>query len=139
MRKYRLSLIIYTFSFIVMAASLSSCATVFAGRKNTVHIKSGSPGGAQVYLDGEYLGDAPFKIRISKYKLQQGSILEIRKEGFETVQYEVRRSPHIGYVLADILSGFIPLVIDVADGNIYRPNTRNVHYTLSPIGPQATE
>ncbi len=139
MRKYRFSLVVYAFSFIFLATVLSGCATVFAGKKNTVHVKTGSPSGAQVYLDGEYLGDAPFKMRISKYKLQHGSILEIRKEGFETMQFEVRRSPHIGYVVADILSGVLPLVIDVAAGNIYRPNTRNVHYTLAPIGPQATE
>lgn len=123
-----------TIVFIIMViVGLNSCATVFAGKKNTVNIKDGTPSQAQIFLDGVYLGDAPFKERISKYKLQHGSIIEIKKEGFETMSYEVVRSPHILWIAADILSGSIPLIIDVANGNIYRPNTRNLKYDLVPL------
>ena len=119
--------------FFISALLLSSCATILGGKKNTIKINAGSPEQAQVYLDGKYIGDAPFKKRISKYDLQEGSIIEIRKDNYKTMSYEVTRKPHIIYVGADILLGVIPLIIDVADGNIYRPNTRNIHYELKPV------
>lgn len=109
-----------------------SCATILGGKRNTLNIKSVQPDSAMVFLDGVYLGQAPIKIRISKYKLQHRSMIEIKKQGYETFYYEVLRSPHIGYVVADILTGVIPLIVDVADGNIYRPNTRKIEYHLVP-------
>lgn len=116
-----------------MTAALSSCATILDGRKNTIKVNVGSPVAAKVYLDGEFIGETPFKIRIEKRKIQEGSLIEIKKPGFETLQYEVIRFPHVGYVLLDIVTGVIPLIVDVADGNIYRPNTRNIEYELLPI------
>jgi hypothetical protein len=117
---------------IVITIGLNSCATIHGGKRNTLNIHSGQPDSAMVFLDGVYLGQTPYKLRISKYKLQHRSMIEIRKEGYETFYYEVLRSPHIGYVVADILTGVIPLIVDVADGNIYRPNTRKIEYVLVP-------
>jgi hypothetical protein len=109
-----------------------SCATILSGKKNTINIKHGTPEKALIYLDGEFLGEAPLKMRISKYKLQHGSMLEIKKEGYQTQRFEVVRSPHTWYVVADILTGVLPLIIDTANGNIYRTNTRNIEYILVP-------
>jgi len=129
----KIQIIIVRLFIISMVLILSSCATIFGGQKNTIQIEAGSPEHALVYLDGKLLGEAPFKIKISKYLLQDGSIIEIRKDGFETMIYQVHRSPHIAYVAADILSGVVPLIIDVADGNIYRPNTRKIEYELVKV------
>ena len=122
------------FFWILISAFLwSSCATILDGRKNTIKIEAGSPENAQIFLDGKYLGDTPFKTRVSKFDLQEGSIIEIKKEGYESMEYEVQRSPHVMYVGLDILMGVVPLFIDVADGNIYRPNTRKIEYELLPM------
>ena len=124
--------IFLVFLGIVFVLTMNSCATIFGGKRNTIHVKMGSPENAMVYLDGELIGEAPFKIRIEKRRIQEGSIIEIKKEGYHTMQYHVIRSPHAGYVILDILGGVIPLVVDVADGNIYRPNTRKIEYVLLP-------
>jgi len=129
----KIQILIVGLILISMALILSSCATIFGGQKNTIQIEAGSPENAQVFLDGKLLGEAPFKIKISKYLLQEGSIIEIKKAGFETMIYQVHRSPHIAYVAADILGGVVPLIIDVADGNIYRPNTRKIEYQLVKV------
>ena len=120
--------------FLLLATVLvfSSCATVFGSKRNTISVEAGTPEEAQVYLDGKYLGDTPFETRISKYELQEGSIIEIKKENYETMSYEVKRSPHVGYVISDLL-GVVPLLIDVATGNIYRPNTNKIVYDLKEI------
>ena len=120
------------FLLIVVVFSLSSCATIFGGKRNTIKIEAGLPEKAQVYLDGKYLGETPFEARVSKYDLQEGSIIEIKKENYETMTYEVSRSPHVAYVISDLL-GVVPLLIDVATGNIYRPNTNKIVYDLKEI------
>lgn len=122
-----------------LMVTMVSCATVFGGRKNTIKVEVGTPIQAQVFLDGQYLGETPYKARISKYKIQEGSIIEIKKEGYETFTYQVERNPHLLYVAANVVSGALPLIIDVADGNIYRPNTRNIEYHLVPINDQALQ
>jgi len=109
---------------------LSSCATIWGGKKNTINITGNVPK-AQVFLDGEFIGMTPIiKMRISKYQLQEGSIIEIKQDGYQTYTYEVFRRPHVGYIVLDILSGSIPLIVDVANGNIYRPNTRKIEFDL---------
>lgn len=133
MRLLRFTNFIILFTGIVFILIHTSCATILSGKRNTISVKSGDPAKALVYLDGELLGETPLDMRIEKYKLQHGSVLEIRKEGFETMYYEVVRSTHVLYSAADILSGVIPLIIDVANGNIYRPNTRKVEYVLVPV------
>ena len=122
----------HIFLLLAMVLIFSSCATVFGGKRNTISVEAGSPEKAQVYLDGEYLGETPFNTRISKYKLQEGSIIEIKKENYETMTYEVKRSAHVAYVISDLF-GVIPLLIDVATGNIYRPNTNKIVYELEEI------
>ncbi|NPD44791.1 MULTISPECIES: hypothetical protein [unclassified Lentimicrobium] len=116
-----------------MVTTMSSCATILGGRKNTIKVNAGSPLAAKVYLDGDCIGETPFKTRIEKRKIQEGSLIEIKKDGYETLRYEVIRFPHVGYVMLDIVTGVIPLIVDVLDGNIYRPNTRNIEYELVPI------
>ena len=120
------------FLLITVIVFFSSCATVFGGKRNTIKVEAGSPEKAQIYLDGKYLGETPFEARVSKYDLQEGSIIEIKKENYETMTYEVKRSPHIAYVISDLL-GVVPLLIDVVTGNIYRPNTNKIGYELKRI------
>lgn len=117
--------------------ALSSCATIFGSKMNTIKVNIGSPDSALVYLDGEFIGEAPFKIRIPKRTIQEGSLIEVKKDGYETMQYEVIRRPHAGYVILDILGGVVPMVVDVANGNIYRPNTNNIEYELVPLKKEA--
>jgi hypothetical protein len=114
---------------VVSLLLLSSCATIFAGKKNTVKI-IGGPVKSHVFLDGDSIGITPLNIRIDKYKLQEGSIIEVKKKGYQTYIHNVVRRPHVGYVMLDIFSGAIPLIVDVANGNIYRPNTRKIQFDL---------
>jgi len=122
---------------IAFVFTLTSCATIFGGQRNTIKVAMGSPNHAQVYLDGVLIGEAPFAIRIEKQQIQEGSLIEVKKEGYQTLEYEVVRRPHVGYVLLDIIGGVLPLVVDVVDGNIYRPNTRNIEYQLIPLKKEA--
>jgi len=131
---YKINNVLIGFIFLSSSVLMfSSCATIFSGKKNTINVMAGSPKNAQVFLDGKLIGEAPFKMRVVKTDLQEGSLIEVRKDNYKTMVFKVKRSPHVAYVVADIFSGVIPLVVDVATGNIYRPNTRKIEYVLEPV------
>jgi len=113
------------------AVFFQSCATVFGGRHNTLSFSEESTPIARVYIDGNYVGDAPGKIKLKKSQIQHGSKLEIKAEGFETQSYRILRKQNAIYTVADILTAGVGLAIDYATGNIYRPVPRTFLYELA--------
>ena len=86
--------------------------------------------GAQIFVDGEKIGDAHGKIKVAKAKIQHGSILVIKAEGFEEKEYLLVRKQNSAYTFVDFLMGGIPLLVDYSTGNIYRPSPRSFEYDL---------
>ena len=84
----------------------------------------------KVYIDGELIGDAPGKIILPKSKIQHGSILELKADGYENKEYMIFRKQNAAYTVVDLLMGGIPLIVDYSTGNVYRPNPRKFEYKL---------
>ena len=121
----------FLLSLFISLVFLTGCATVFGGAKNKLVVKEGTPPSADVFLDGQKLGTAPIDEKLSKYLLQEGSIVEIRKEGYKTDTVVIERKVHPWYSLADIVTGVgIGFAVDVATGNIYRPVNNKITYQL---------
>jgi len=100
------------------------CATILGGRTNSM-VFTGQPDiQSEVFIDDTLVGQAPGKIVLPKQTIQHGSVLEIRTEGYETQEYLILRKPNAGLVLADFALGAVPLIFDVANGNILRPVPR---------------
>ena len=100
------------------------CATILGGRTNSM-VFTGQPDiQSQVFIDDTLVGQAPGKIVLPKQTIQHGSVLEIRTKGYETQEYLILRKPNPGLVLADFALGAVPLIFDVANGNILRPVPR---------------
>lgn len=100
------------------------CATILGGRTNSM-VFTGQPDiKSEVFIDDTLVGQAPGKIVLPKQTIQHGSILEIKTEGYETQEYLILRKPNAGLVLADFALGAVPLIFDVATGNILRPVPR---------------
>lgn len=112
------------------AILFQNCATIFGGRHNTLKFSEESSPVARVYIDGNYVGDAPGKIKVKKSQIQHGSKLEIRAEGYETQSFRILRKQHAIYTIADILTVGVGLAVDYATGNIYRPVPRSFLYEL---------
>jgi len=107
------------------------CATILGGRTNSM-VFTGQPDiQSEVFIDDTLVGQAPGKIVLPKKTIQHGSVLEIRTEGYETQEYLILRKPNAGLVLADFALGAVPLIFDVANGNILRPVPRkfDLYYT----------
>ena len=107
------------------------CATIFGGRTNTMVFYGPADVRSEVFIDDTLVGQAPGKIVLPKQTIQHGSMLEIRTLGYETQAYLILRKPHPGLVIADFAVGAVPLIFDVANGNILRPVPRkfDLNYT----------
>lgn len=114
---------------------LSSCATIFSGTKSSVRVK-GTPENAKVYYNGNYEGQAPCNVKISKNGLKQKqTTVEIKADGYETAQATLVRKIKVGAIVGDIIfSAGIFLIVDFATGAIYKPYPKKVEYNLSPKG-----
>jgi len=121
------------FFVIVLILGFTNCATTFGGRHNTLVFKTDNTVKAKIYLDGNYIGEAPGKILLKRATIQHGSTLEIKAEGYETQKYMILRKPHVIYTVADVITGGIWLGVDYATGNIYRPSPRMFSYSLNEV------
>lgn len=128
MRESRL--LIFLILLLILALFNQGCATILCGKSYTLVFKDECSPRAEIFLDGNYIGDAPGRIKIQKGKIQHGSILEIKAEGYETGNYLIIRKQSPVYSVVDILTGIVPLAIDFATGSIYLPNPRTFQYNL---------
>lgn len=115
---------------IIAGLLFQSCATILGGKSNTLVFSAKSLPSAQVFIDGELIGEAPGKIKVPKAKIQHGSILVIKAEGYSEKEYLLLRKQNAIYSVVDLITGGIPLAIDYTTGNIYRPVPRTFEYEL---------
>lgn len=125
----------FQLSFIAIASLIlfSGCATILGGKKNQLVVEAGSPPAAEVWLDGQKIGETPLNVKLDKHLIQDGSVVEIKKAGYETQSDTLRRKVHPWYALADILSGGIWFGIDLGTGNLYRPANNKISYELEEV------
>ena len=116
--------------FVPVVFLFQSCATILGGRTNTLVFSENCLPKAEVYLDGNRIGEAPGKIKLPRDKIQHGSSLVIKADGYEEQTYQLIRKQNAAYSVVDLLIGGIPLAVDYATGNIYRPNPRSFEYEL---------
>lgn len=120
------------FFLIVMAGVLlQSCATILGGKSHKLVFSEESLPKAEVYIDGERIGEAPGVIVVPKEKIQHGSVLTLKADEYESKEYVLLRKQNVTYSVIDLVTGAFPLVIDYATGNIYRPNPRKFTYELN--------
>jgi hypothetical protein len=106
------------------------CATILGGKSNTLVFKNENSAKAEVFIDGELVGEAPGKLKLPKEKIQHGSILVLKAEGYAEKEYMILRKQNAAYTFIDLLLWGAPLAVDYATGNIYRPKPRVFEYEL---------
>lgn len=110
---------------------LSSCATVFGRWHNSLVFENENNQPAEVYLDGEKIGEAPGKIKLDARRIQQGSRLEIRSAGQPAQEYVLLRRVHGGYTLLNLVAtAGLGMAVDFGTGYIYRPDPRKFTYAF---------
>ena len=106
----------------------SSCALIFKGDSARVVFTS-SPTQAQVLIDGSNIGTTTTEAVL---KVNRSYNITFRKQGFADQTYILNNRIGALWIILDVVSGLVPLVIDAATGAWYEFDTNNVNVTLTP-------
>lgn len=112
---------------IVLVCSFFSCAAIFKGNIRAVPINS-DPNGADIYVNGQFMGKTPLNIKLQNN--QSSYTVEFKKQGYETQVYNINRQIGAGWIILDILSGFVPIIIDAVTGAWYELEPDSINATL---------
>ena len=111
-------------------ALITSCATIFTPNKSKLTIYNGYPKNAEIFLNNELIGTAPLEIWVENHKLDKHNIIEIKSEGFNSVEINLDLKTDAGYFILDIVS-IVGLGVDYYTGAIYKPKPNVIKYKLN--------
>lgn len=78
--------------FAIIVFLLNGCATIFHGSTSKLNFSS-DPTGAQVYVNGQLMGTAPFELKLES---KHSYTIEFRKEGYQNKSVVVTNSVGAG-------------------------------------------
>ena len=94
----------------VAMLALTGCAAVLGSKQKDFDLQS-TPPGADVFLDGNRLGSTPVKVKLSN---QAQHTFVFKKEGYKDATCTLAKGTGAGWVIFDVLTGLVPIVIDAA-------------------------
>lgn len=117
----------------ILISVLSGCATIFSGTQTKVSVAQGNPSKAQVFLNGNFIGETPTVFKIPKKSFGGASKIEIKAEGYKPLIVTIDKRVQAGFIVLDLLTGLVELVVDFADGAIYTADPKTVKYVLEKL------
>lgn len=118
---------IYYAFITTLTLSISSCATIFTGTKQTVQINS-VPSAADVEVNGISRGQTPVALRLKKGFT--GETVTIKKEGYDTKIFQPETTFNAVSVLN--LFGLIGWGVDAATGAMMKYDPKAYEIKLEP-------
>ncbi|TAM44892.1 MAG: PEGA domain-containing protein [Acidobacteria bacterium] len=108
--------------FTIASVTAAGCASILNGTRQGVGVTS-SPSGATVYANGQLMGKTPM---VAQLKRKDTHVLRIELAGYKP--YEIALTRHVSGAIAGniIFGGLIGLVIDAADGAMYKLKPESV-------------
>ncbi|HEX2863602.1 MAG TPA: PEGA domain-containing protein [Deinococcales bacterium] len=117
---------------LLLATALSSCATLFKGVNSNVTVHATAAGveaGAHVFVNGVDMGATPVKLNMSA---KAPVTITLKKDGYADQTYTINNRLGTQWVILDVLAGFWPIIIDLANGAWYEFDPGDVNVTLTP-------
>ena len=115
-------------SFILL---FSNCAAVFTGGQGKLDITS-NPHGAEVFINGISYGKTPVRIKL---KTNNEYEVTFRKDGYQPVTKRITNKVGAGFVVLDVLLGFVPVIVDAATGAWYKFDQKTINAFLERQQP----
>ena len=116
---------------IVIVASLGGCATIGAGTKDKIVIKS-NPSEARVTMDGYVVGHTPLILELSKKP--KSYHFQFDKEGYHTEEHLLKTRKDLRWFAASAVIGSaylgVPFIIDWQTGAYYKFMDNEIKYSL---------
>ena len=123
MRKFILVLAICLLTLVI-----SSCASIFSGSSDKVTITS-EPSNALVAINGYPYGRTPLTVELDKGDSYR---VEVSDEGYEPGYAFLSNKLGAGWIVLDVLTGLIPLIVDAVTGSWNSISPDSVHIVLEP-------
>lgn len=107
----------------------SACAAILGSKQKHFNLRS-DPAGADVYLNGNRLGSTPLKVKLSN---QATHVFVFRRAGFQEATCTLNRGTDAGWVILDVLTGLVPIVIDAATNSWSQTKGDECSQGLQPL------
>lgn len=120
--------------YLLSAMSVASCATIFDGTNDRIVINTNPPN-ADVLIDGENKGKSGQDI-ILKRKYVNYRTVELRKEGYEDMQFKIDQKISGTYWLNFVTNLGLFCLVDIGSGAALKPKQTEFNRVLTP---KATE
>jgi len=111
---------------LIVSLHFVGCATLFKGTTQEVHFNS-NPQKARVFVNGADMGETPIALKLETKKTYT---IEFRADGYRSKSYTVSNHVGAGWVILDVLSGLVGVIIDAATGAWYSLDQNNVDAVL---------
>lgn len=110
----------------------SSCATLFKGNSSKLDLNS-EPQAAQVYVNGNLMGETPVRLKLESKGTYS---IEFKKDGYKTKTVNIQNHVGAGWIVLDVLTGLVPVIIDAMTGAWYGLDQTNVNAILEKQQPR---
>jgi len=118
---------------LVVAGLLSSCALIFKGEDSKVNFNT-KPNGAEVLVNGVSYGTTPVSVQL---KSDQQYTVELKYKG-QTHSVILQNNVGTLWVVLDVVSGLVPLIVDASTGAWYQLQPNQVYYEFNSSAPTAS-
>ncbi|QZE13735.1 PEGA domain-containing protein [Halosquirtibacter laminarini] len=92
--------------------SLSSCALLFNGSKQTINISSLTDG-SKIYVDGNLVGE---NNAVTKVTRRTGHTITVKKEGYKSENMLIKSHVQAGWVVFDVCLNWFAFLTDPTTG-----------------------
>jgi hypothetical protein len=115
-------------AFFMLAVSLYfvGCATLFKGTTQEVNFNS-NPQKARVIVNGVEMGETPVVLKLETKKTYT---IQFQADGYKPKTYTITNHVGAGWVILDVLSGLVGVIIDAATGAWYSLDQNNINAVL---------
>jgi hypothetical protein len=118
--------ILITAAFVL---ATTGCAAILGSKQKDFNLNSNPPG-ADVYLNGNRLGSTPLKVKLSN---QATHTFVFRRQGYQEATCTLNRGTGAGWVILDVLTGLVPVVIDAATNSWSQTKGAECSQGLQPV------
>lgn len=114
---------------VMVSIMFSGCASLLERRTQKVSINTNTGlEGAKIYLNDAYTGEGTEKVEVPiGYKANK---VTVKKDGYKDGSKEIKNRIAGGWLILDIFTGIIPLVVDLITGDIFSSPPRKVDILL---------
>ncbi|MDX2059486.1 MAG: PEGA domain-containing protein [Gemmatimonadales bacterium] len=108
--------------------ALGGCATLLASKSKEISLTT-EPAGAEVLVNGNRVGLTPMRLKVEHGK---SHTITFRKAGHRDMSCELTAKTGAGWVILDVLTGLVPIIIDAATGDWKQVKGDGCSVTLTP-------